>query len=40
MGAEELLSMQVYKEASEDIETILQQSPDDEAALLFKRKMG
>ena len=34
--AEELLSMQVYKEASEDIETILQQSPDDEAALLLK----
>lgn len=39
LRAEALIKMQQYKEATEDIDAILSQDPDEEAALLLRGKV-
>ena len=40
LRAEALVQMQQYKEAMEDIDTILAQDPEDESAILLRGKIG
>lgn len=39
LRAEALVQMQQYKEAMEDIDTILAQDPEDESAILLRGKI-